>query len=364
MKVSIVGTRGIPANYGGFETFAHELSLQLAKEGIDITVYCDKAEQKPLSEFHGVRLKYSSTTKTKNPLLYYYDTIRKSLKYSDIVIVAGTGGSLFYFLNLFRRRIIITNTDGLESRRGKWGLFKKTFIRITEYFAMRWSNSLVADSKGIADYIKDHYSSRVGKKLSVIEYGAHINNLSDDAVLHKYGLEENNYYLVVSRLEPENNIKLILDGYLKTESQKKLVIVGNKLSNKYVADLLAYESDSIIFAGGIYNPHELAAIRFSCYAYIHGHSVGGTNPSLLEALGSGNICICHDNIFNREVTQNEMFYFKDESSFTESVKQIEGLNDEERSELKTKAVQRIKDYYNWENISQKYLMLFDQLMKK
>lgn len=363
MKVSIVGTRGIPANYGGFETFAHELSILLAQKDIDVTVYCDRPESDAVSELHGVKLKYSKTTKSENPLLYYYDTIRKSLKHSDIILVAGTGGSLFYFLNLFRRKIIITNTDGLESRRGKWGFIKKTFIRITEFFAMKWSTALVADSIGIADYIKEHYSARTGSKISVIEYGAPINNTFDQQVLDKYKLEANNYYLVVSRLEPENNVRLIIDGYLRSETQKKLVIVGNKLQNNYVDDLLRSESDSIIFPGGIYNPEELAAVRYSCYAYIHGHSVGGTNPSLLEALGSGNICICHDNRFNREVTQNEMFYFNDVKSFIDSVQSIEGLNDQERAELKEKAFNRIKNYYNWENISEKYIKLFKELSR-
>ncbi|MDX2360028.1 MAG: DUF1972 domain-containing protein [Crocinitomicaceae bacterium] len=364
MKISIVGTRGIPANYGGFETFAQEISVLLVEKGWTVTVFCDAPElgSEPLKSFNGVKLQYSRTTKSKNPLLYYYSTIREGLKTSDIVLVTGTGGAFFYFLNFFRRKKIITNCDGVESRRAKWGFLKKTFIRFTESFAMRFSTAIIADSKGIENYLTDKYSKNLHSKIHTIEYGAPVNNSVDPEVLNKYNLVSQNYYLVVSRLEPENNIQLIIKGYLASKSTLPLVIIGNLIDNDYVKSVQQLANEKVLFIGGVYNQHELSALRTSCTAYIHGHSVGGTNPSLLEALGSSNVCICHDNIFNREVTMNEMFYFSNVQNFAEAIDSIEQLSSEQRSVIERSALNRINEYYNWQNMANKYSTLFTNLI--
>lgn len=363
LKVSIVGTRGIPANYGGFETFAQEISPLLVNENRKITVYCDKPSGDHSDLYKGVELRYSTTTKTKNPLLYYFNTLRQALKRSDVVIVAGTAGAFFYILNIFYGKTIVTNCDGIESRRTKWKFLKRTFVRATEIVAMRLSKIIIADSKGIANYLISKYSKKIHAKIRTIEYGASINEYKAQSVLNKYGVSDNNYFLVVSRLEPENNIQLIIEGYHKSKSNKPLIIIGNKLETEYVKRLLTYSSSSIVFLGGIYNPLELAALRTSCFAYIHGHSVGGTNPSLLEAMGSKNICICHDNIFNREVTTNEMFYFSDAESLSHSICTIETLDSREISRLKNISFNRITSYYNWQNIANKYSELLNEIEK-
>lgn len=362
MKVAIVGTRGIPANYGGFETFAQELAIVMAKSDMSVCVYCDKSDTRAPESFKGIELHYASTTKTKNPLLYYYVTIKAALKTSDIVLVTGTGGSLFYFLNIFKRKIIVTNCDGVESRRAKWSFLKKTFIRITEFFAMKYSRAIISDSQGIEKYLKEKYSKKIHGKIHTIEYGAVINTTEDQSALQKFKLNPDEYYLVVSRLEPENNIHLIIDGYKKSKTDRPLIIVGNLQEKAYVQELQSHASDSIRFIGGVYDPDELATLRKFCFVYVHGHSVGGTNPSLIEALGSGNICLCHDNEFNREVTESKMFYF-DEQNFQNSIEIIENLEENKRRELNDYAVNRIASHYNWESITERYLALFSQLQR-
>lgn len=361
LKVSIVGTRGIPANYGGFETFAQEVATLLAQQNITITVYCDYQEEPPLEKLQGVQLKYSKTTKSKNPLLYYYDTIRKSLKHSDIVLIAGTGGSLFYFLNIFKRRVIITNCDGLESRRQKWSFLKRNFIRLTEIVAVKASNAIIADSKGIEQYLKEHYRAKYHSKIHTIEYGAHEVTKADESYIKALNLKPNEYFLVVSRLEPENNIHTIISGFKKLNSPYPLVIVGGLLDNDYVNELQYSQSEKIIFLGGIYDSKKLDAVRYYSTAYIHGHSVGGTNPSLLEAMASGNICVCHDNIFNREVTDNEMYYFKNADELTTQLDHLLHCNENEKIGKKKISIDRIKNYYNWPRITQEYVNLFEKI---
>lgn len=364
IKIGIVGTRGIPANYGGFETFAQEVSPELVKKGFIVNVYCDKnGDKDKLDNYKGVKLKYLRVTKSSNPLWFYFFGIQKGLKENDIILVTGTGGAFFYFLNLFYRKKIITNTDGVESRRAKWSFFKRLFIKSTEKLAVRFSHGLVADSKGITKYIQDTYNVYDRNKLKTIEYGAFIKDESSDPVLKKYNLKHKDYFLVVARLEPENNIHTIVNGFIKSGISKKLVVIGNLTENKYVSSLLSKKNRQIHFIGGVYNPSELSALRCSAFAYVHGHSVGGTNPSLLEAMGSGNLCICHDNIFNREVTNNRMLYFDSSQSCAESIMQSYNISNSEYVAYEEYARSRIVDYYNWENIACKYASFFKNLNK-
>lgn len=362
MKIAIIGTRGIPAKYGGFETFAQEISPLLVANGFETTVYCDNKEDKNAPKLYkGVKLRYQKTNKSKHSLLFYLEGIFIALKENDLIIVTGTAGAFFYFLNIFFKKKIITNTDGVESRRAKWSAFKRFLIKLSETLSIRFSTHLVADSKGIEDYILTTYPKLDPSKLDVIEYGAEINQIKNLEILEKYHLQHKSYFLVVSRLEPENNLKMIIDGYKLTDQRKPLIIVGNILQTKYVLELIKFKSDKIKFVGGIYNKFELMALRYSAFSYIHGHSVGGTNPSLLEALGSSNITVCHDNIFNREVTDNKQIYFKDPNELAEVLTKLSQATPEELDKMEAEAIKRIKEYYTWENIATKYSNLFRAL---
>lgn len=357
-KIAIVGTRGIPACYGGFETFAEEVSTRLALKGLNVTVWCD-ASNNQISHLATVELAYSSYKKSKNPLKYYFDSINRASKESEILLIAGTGGAIFYWLAKLRGKKIITNIDGVESKRAKWSFLKRLYIKLSEILAIRYSDVIIADSEGIKRYVLNNYNI-VEDRIRVIEYGALVNCALDEGVLKKYGLISDSYYLVVSRLEPENNIQMIVEGYLLSQSDRPLVIVGGLNNTAFVNSLLRYQSEKVRFLDGIYNKHELSVIRASCFAYLHGHSVGGTNPSLLEAMGSGNISVCHDNVFNREVTNSLMFYFSSASELSNNLLKIESLSDEDKAEIRASARLRITDYYNWDNMTEKYFSLLNE----
>jgi glycosyltransferase involved in cell wall biosynthesis len=359
-KIAIIGTRGIPAKYGGFETFAEELSVRLAELGINITVFCDK-DSFNSSKYKNVNLVFVTYTKTQNPILYYLKSIVEALKHYDIIYVTGTGGSFFYFINLIYRKIIVTNNDGIEYNRAKWNSIKKAYIYLSEILAVKLSNYIIADSNGIYDYLTKKYS-RAKNKIKVIEYGAYINEEECDInILSKYKLIYEGYYLVVARLEPENNIDIIIKGFLNSNSQHKLIVIGNILQNDYNKALLKTDNNRVVFLGGIYDKLELKNIRKGCLSYFHGHSAGGTNPSLLEAMANSNYIFAHDNVFNREVTDNHADYFINPEDVIAIVNSFEKKNDDEKNEIKKQMLNRIKNYYNWERIAYEYEKFFNEV---
>lgn len=359
MKVAIIGTRGIPAKYGGFETFAQELAPRLADMGMEMYVYCPP-NPNPIPEYKGVNLRYLTVSKDSSPMKYYLESYKSVVKDGmDAVICCGSNGYAIIPQKFKKHRpVIYTNTDGIEHRRTKWNPIVRLGVRIIgEVWAVMLSDRLIADSKGITDYLNKEYWYVPGKKIFTIEYGAYIPNLDkvDKDNLKKFGVEPNEYYLVVSRLEPENNVKMIIEGYNKSGLKKPLVVVGNLQDTDYVKELRRVgDNENVKFVGGVYNPDELQSLRSFCRAYYHGHSVGGTNPSLLEALGSGNIVIAHDNPFTREVTDNKMFYFSSPEECAEITKTVDSLPQEEIERYKSLAIDRIKNYYNWERIAKEY----------
>lgn len=364
MKIAIIGTRGIPAKYGGFETFAQELSLRLVKQGMSVIVYCDNQENKQ-EIYNGVTLKYINCTKTQNPLKYYRMSIKNAEKEDvDILLICGLGGALFMFEKfLGSRKIYITNTDGVEHLRDKYGFLKKKFIYLSEKIGLHYSDYIIADSVGIKQYLLKNYPWKE-ERICKIEYGASVVENVDFDYLKEYSLERKKYFLIVSRLEPENNVSMIIDGYLNSSTQKPLVVVGNLNDTFYVKSLLMKKTNQIYFIGGVYDQFKLSALRMGCSAYLHGHSVGGTNPSLLEALGCGNIVIAHDNIYNRDVTNNSMFYFNTIEECSSQINIIDNLNDNEVINYRNEAINRINDYYNWDRITAEYLHLFKNVLSK
>jgi glycosyltransferase involved in cell wall biosynthesis len=361
IKIGIVGTRGIPASYGGFETFAEELSQRLVSKNFDVTVYCDKNDNGE-EEFKGVKLSYLECFKSKNPLRFYFKSVTRGIKECDIILVCGNSGALFFLMRyFFRKNLIVLNTDGVEHKRTKWNPFIRLFLKTVESIGIRTADYLLADSYGIKNYLISSYGKKIEKKIEVIEYGAYINNCRDEVYLSDIGLSHDDYYLIVSRLEPENNILMIIESYLKSSKNKKLVIVGNLLDTFYVKKLKTYECERIVFIGGIYDKHKLDTLRYSCSIYFHGHSVGGTNPSLLESLGSGNIVVAHDNEFNRNTTGNDMYYFKDSDECATIINCIEQEDMSVLREKKKNAQQLITNYYNWDNITDRYSYFFTRI---
>lgn len=363
MRIAIIGTHGIPVKYGGFETFAEHLSLLLNSKGYDVYVTCNKGSYDS-DKYLGISLHFLSYAKYESPFRFYFQGILWGMKNTDIIIVTGSGGAIFYpLLRLFKKSIILTNTDGIENKRDKYGFLAKTYARIAELSAVLFSDIVIADSMAIKQHLECKYKL-INKTIRVIEYGAYENNLYDSNVLKIHNIQINKFFLIVARLEPENNIKMMIEGYLNSKIDNPLIVVGNIKETKFVKDLVKkYSSVRIRFIGGIYNPNELASLRYACKAYLHGHSVGGTNPSLLEAMANSNIIIAHDNPFNREVTYNKQLYFSNSNQLTVILDTFNQLDSQNINSFKNESVKRIREYYTWENIANKYISVFNEVKK-
>jgi len=362
LKIGIAGTRGIPAIYGGFETFAEELSVRLQKKGYDVTVYCDKGSYSE-PQLQSVRLKYMPIKKSDNQVLYFLLSLYKGLKENDILIVTSTGASYFYWLNFIFKKVLITNSDGIESLRSKWSFFKRKYLHYSQYFASKWSDIVVTDSIGIEQYWSLNYPR--GAKVTTIEYGAPLIDeiFESEKKLEALGLLPNDYYLIVARLEPENNLIMMIEGYIQSKSRKKLVIVGSTTHNFYYQRLKKFNITSgVVFLDAIYDKLILQSVRLHAYAYLHGHSVGGTNPSLLEGMGCGNLCICHNNIFNKEVTNKNQLYFSNANELANMINETEQLPDEKKRQYREDSKNRIRQYYSWERITSDYIKLFESII--
>lgn len=364
-RIAIIGSRGIPANYGGFETFAEEIAIHLLRNyGYQITVVGDADQKKhnnDMQEYQGIKLRYSSFAKGNNAIRFYRDSIQKVIEDHDIIYSCGPAGGLFGLNVHHHNKLLITNPDGLNSRRSKWNWLIQQTFRAFEFTASRLSDWVVCDSQAIEQYIQKGYGC---KNTFVAEYGAYENkflqeNDLSENILTKYGLTSNSYHLVVSRLEPENNVDTIISGYQANNRQFPLVIIGNIQETSYVKHLQKLASSQVLFVGGVYDNNELSILRANALSYLHGHSVGGTNPSLLEAMGSRNLCICHDNIFNREVIQETGVFFTDPSSIDKHLTQLEH-DPKLFITMRNAALTRIHEYYNWDNMAAKYHNIFSK----
>ena len=359
MKIAIIGSRGIPPSYGGFETFTFELALKLAEKGHQITIVNDKINSVKNS-YKNITIINSIYNKGVKPLHYYYHSLKLVQQNQDIILVCGVGGSLFYkILNI--KTMLITNVDGLEHLRGKYSFWKKSLVYVLQKLSAKHSNFIVADSIAVKNYWMNRFLF-VKNKITAIAYGANVPEKTDASILVKFNLEEYNYFLVVARLVPENNIEMILSGFSQYRGLKKLVIVGNVKDTKFSQALSERGNENIVFTDGVYDKPQLDALRNSAFAYIHGHSVGGTNPALLEAMICKCCCICHDNIYNREVTNNEQFYFSSGNSLFDQLNYLEEIKN--LDQFKEMAFKQVVNNYSWNKIADEYEKLFFQLIKK
>jgi len=243
--------------------------------------------------------------------------------------------------------------DGLEWKRAKWSKFAKTYLKTMERLAVFFSQKLIADAQGIAKHLDKSYQA--GHKTIMIPYGAKLITESPDIkIIHRLGVEPHNYYLVVCRLEPENHVKEIIQGFITSNVPEALVIVGEDDDNNYIIELKKINNERVLFTGPIYNKDKLTALRYYCKAYIHGHSVGGTNPSLLESMACNNDIIAHDNEFNREVTNDTAIFFKDPETLREII-----ARHSTNSFFKQDHVIRVCNFYSWENITNQYVNSFN-----
>lgn len=363
MRIAILGTRGIPNKYGGFEQNAENLSKLWVKYGHSVTVYNPDYHPYKDNEWNGVRIKHVFSREDKlgiwGNFVYDYLCLRDAAKqdYNIILNLGYTPSAIFFGLKKKTRAKFVTNMDGLEWKRGKWNRMLKNFIRFCEKRAVNLSDFLIADNPAIEDYYKKTYNV---VHIKYIPYGAELFHNPNIKYLDEYDLEPYKYYMLVARLEPENNIEMILDGYLISGAREPFLVVGG-LTNKYANYLLKkYEkAKKIKFTGGIYDYNKLSSLRWFSKLYFHGHSVGGTNPSLLEAMASNAYIVAHDNPFNRSVLGNEAFYFKTKHDIKNVINRY---SEEYRDEFIQKNRMKIKEIYNWKKVSIEYLKVFEEVL--
>ncbi len=352
MKVAIIGSRGIPANYGGFETITEELSTELASMGYEVYVACESNffKLKPYRYYKGVMLVYFPIINSIRVFSeFFYDlfsVIFFSFK-ADVIYMLGYTSIISLIFPRLLGKIVIVNVDGHEWKRRKHSAIIRSILKCFEILTIKIANYIVVDSHSLGLYYKKNYS------IDTVYIPNAVREIEPYLPKSTIGLnlKELEYYLVVARLEPENNVDLIIEGFKLSKSKKKLVIVGNLKKTDYVSQLikLKEKNDEIVFVGGIYDKKVLTSIRFYCYAHIHGHEVGGTNPSLLEALSVGNSILAFDVSYNREVAVKAALYFKDHNELAEKICKLES-DSAICKEMKENALSRYRQNYKVENM--------------
>lgn len=355
-ELIILGVRGVPASHGGFETFAEFLCRYLISEGWKVTVYCQENGHGKIhtSEWEGVS-RIHIPVNDQGPLgtvIFDFRSIVHSLKHKGAFLTLGYNTAIFNVIHrLFFKRNII-NMDGIEWKRQKWGRIAKLWFWLNEKFGCWFGNHLVADHPKIAEHLSRVVSKR---KISMIPYGGAEINEANAAVPNEYGLDKGRYAIVIARAEPENSIFEIVKAFSKSKRNAKLLVLGdyNPEANPYHKQILEAASEEVIFAGAIYDADTVGALRYFSRFYVHGHQVGGTNPSLVEALGAGSAVLAHDNPFNRWVAKDGAVYF---NSIEEAHSAFTLLFDNETKieELRSASRKNFRDNFQWNDILKQY----------
>lgn len=353
-KVAIIGTVGLPANYGGWETLVDNLTLHL-QDRFDITVFCSsKKYNKKLKEFNGVKLKYINLNANGiQSIPYDIISIYQSIKFADTILVLGVSGCICLPLaRFFGVSKIIVNIDGIEWKRDKWNKFAKLFLKISERIAVKFAHFVITDNEGIQNYVFEKYAV----KTHLIAYGGdHVLEKKNTQFSDKYDFLSANYIFSVCRIEPENNIGIILKA-VSLLSSYKLVIVGNWSNSAYGSDLQRkYQKfQNLYLLDPIYDQVILGNIRTNCSLYVHGHSAGGTNPSLVEAMYLGLPIVAFDVEYNRFTTKNKSLYFKSCEQLIAILKELDNINLRKiSSDMKSIALRE----YTWPKIAKEYANL-------
>lgn len=355
LKVAILGTNGVPAKYGGFETLVEYLTLHLGAK-FNLTVYCSKTpKDKRLREYNGAKLVYLPfKANMAQSIIYDYVSFFHAWIHADIVLILGCSGcTILPFKYIFKRRKLILNLGGMDWQRSKWNFLTRKFLKFSEYMAVRFSDIIISDNTMIAEYIQKAY----GRNSHIIEYGgdqAFRVELNENS--NHYFFLNKPYYLAVSRIQRDNNLEMMLETFSKMPD-KIFVLISNWDFSPYGKEVKGKYSGyrNLVLIGPIYDQKELNLIRSNCIAYIHGHSGGGTNPALTEAMFLSLPILAFDVSFNRATTEEKAKYFKNEFELRDMIQKIE--SDELKqigNDLKEIADRR----YLWSKISSKYAKVF------
>jgi len=351
MKIGILGTRGIPNHYGGFEQLAEKLSVALVQEGHSVVVYNSHKHPFKEKEWNGVAINHCYDAEhwmgTAGQFIYDLNCIRNAKKNAfDVILFLGYTSNSVWRKWFPKNAVIISNMDGLEWKRNKYSNPVQRFLKYAEKLAVKHSDYLIADSTVIQKYLSEKY-----KVVSrYIPYGADIVPVLATEYLAAYTITARNYFMLMARMEPENNIEMILEGFHNSNSDKRFIVVGNT-DNRFGRSMLKrFGNDKRMqFVGAIYESTVVHALRSSCSMYFHGHSVGGTNPSLLEAMADKAPIAAHDNEFNRAVLNEDGYYFNsaaDVQQLVESKYFDQSMIDNNLS--------KINSVYNWNVVGRQY----------
>lgn len=354
LKIAILGTRGIPNRYGGFEQLAEYLSAGLAERGHDPTVYNSSLHPYKKDKWKNVKIvhrwdpeKWLGTT---GQFIYDLNCIRHAKQQLfDVLVFLGYTSSSVWRRFYPRRTVIISHMDGLEWKREKYSLPVRNFLKYAEKLAVKYSHHHIADSKIIGSYLHEKYKV----SAAFLSYGAEIIHDENQETLKEYAVHPRGYYMIMARIEPENNIEMVLEAFHRSPSSLKMLVLGNtrnrfgkKLQNKYASD------KRIIFAGACYDKKKIHLLRFFSALYFHGHSAGGTNPSLLEAMGSRAMIAAHDNPFNREVLGENALYFTSVNDITKIIDSTP--NDLIREKMINNNLNKIIAEHSWDAVTDQY----------
>ena len=365
LKIAIIGSRGYPIVYSGYETFVKEVSERLVAQNICVRVYCQKHlfSTRP-KHVNGVELVYMPTVQTKslNQLVHsFFSMLHACFSKTDVILVVNAANGPFGLISLLAQKKTLINVDGLEWLRPKWKGLGAAYFKFAAKLATLFYNTIIT----YAEAMRQVYLQTFKADSTVIAYGANIRHSKNPELINRFGLTPNEYFLIVGRLIPDNNSDLILEGFKKANSNKKLVIVGDvPYQDTYAQGMKANASDQILFLGYITDSEVLAELYHQSYAYLHGHEYGGTNPTMLKAMAYGCAILALDTVFNREMLENGQFgwFFQKTSDSVALYLQQAEHNPQAVQTLKEKARDGITQKYNWDEVTRAYVTVFKALM--
>ena len=357
MRIALVGTRGIPANYGGFETFAEELSTRLALRGHEVTVYCRERFREP--RYRGVRLHYLPTLRHKylDTLAHtFLSTLHLSAHRVDVALYCNGANALFTLLPRIFGMPVALNVDGVERRRKKWNKLAKAWYLVSEWLATFCPTAVVTDARTIQDY----YRQRYRKESVFIPYGAEAGKVAGSGSLAALGLEPNRYFLYVSRMEPENHPLEVRQAFEQVDTPLRLALVGDApYAHDYIRRVRDTRDARIVIPGAIYGGgyRELGSHAF---AYIHATEVGGTHPALIEAMGRGALVLYRNTPENAEVAGDAGIPFEPEE-LAAKMRGVLAMSEEDRDVFRRRAQERVRERYSWDAVTDAYEQLLGKL---
>ena len=357
-RIAIVGCQGLPARYGGYETLVEYLA-EYKPENADVTVYCSSRiykEEKP-ETYKGVKLEYLNLPSNGLYSFFYdmYSIFLSVKKFDKILILGSSGGFILPFYGKYREKFVL-NIGGIEWKRSKYNLFLQKVVRFLMKVSVRGSGSLIADNSGIKEYIREEYKR---DDSVVIEYGGDQakNELVTSKYIDKYPFISGKYAIAIARIQSDNNVEMLLEGF--KDLNLPLVYVGNWNVSDYAQKIKTKYSKypNLILLDAVFNLEEINVLRSNCYVYLHAHSAGGTNPSLVEAMHLNVPVYCYDNIFNRNVTDNKTHYFANKE---ELIQLINKFDDNELDAISKDLKKIALEKYTWKIIAHKYYEFLKQ----